>query len=376
MKRWIAALLCVVLLPTVLTGCSSIFDRDYASVTPHQEQAASDEDASILRAETYAELVSCVQHFVSMGQATGTVHVYQYSGDIDADLQTASSEVLHDDPLGAYALENITYTCSRIVSYYECTFSLSFRCSMEEISSIESAYGWGAIREQISNALAGFQPSLVLRTSSFYADTAQLYALTQTAYYDAPATALGYPAVAVNIYPASSDSSRYRIIELTFSYSNTQSTLKKRAEAVAARAAQLTGVESAADATVAVLLRSRLLAITEYTEDGSSSVYSALILGSGDSEAIGMSYALLCRQAGISCQLVQGALNGTPHSWNIIQLNEQYWHVDLTLDDTEGARYTDEEMIALGYQWSLEDYPTCPGTVDSESGTEKIENTT
>ncbi len=374
MKRWIAALLCVVLLPTMLTGCSSIFDRDYASVTPHQEQAASDEDASILRAETYAELVSCVQHFVSMGQSIGTVHVYQYSGDIDTDLQTASNEVLHEDPLGAYALENITYTCSRIVSYYECTFFLTFCRSMEEISSIKSAYGWGAIREQISDSLAGFQPSLTLRTSSFYADSAQLYALTQTAYYDAPATALGYPAVAVSIYPESSNTSRYRIIEITFSYANTQSTLKKRAEAVAARAAQLAGVESAADATVAVLLRSRLLAVTEYDENGSSSVYSALILGNGNSEAIGMSYALLCRQAGISCQLVQGTWNGTPHSWNIIELNGQYWHVDLTLGDTEGARYTDAEMNSLGYQWSQDDYPTCSGTVDSEIETEKVEN--
>ncbi len=370
MKRWIAALLCAAFLPTLLTGCGSIFDRDYASVTPHQEQAASDEDASILRAETYADLVSCVQHFVSMGQSVGTVHVYQYSGDIDADLQTASSEVLHDDPLGAYALENITYTCSRIVSYYECVFSLSFRRSMEEISSIESAYGWGAIREQISDCLSNFQSSITLRTSSFYADAAQLYTLTQTAYYDAPATAFGYPVVAVNIYPESSDSSRYRIIEINFSYNNTQSTLKKRAEAVAARAAQLAGAESAADATVAVLLRSRLLAITEYAEDGSSSVYSALILGSGNSEAIGMSYALLCRQSGITCQLVQGTLNGVPHSWNIIQLDDHYWHVDLTANDAEGARYTDAEMAALGYQWSQEDYPTCSGTIDSEIETE------
>ena len=77
MKRLTALLLCIVLLLTTLTGCGSIFNRSYASVTPHQEQAASDEDASILRAETYAELVSCVQHFVSMGQNIGTIHVYQ-----------------------------------------------------------------------------------------------------------------------------------------------------------------------------------------------------------------------------------------------------------------------------------------------------------
>ena len=83
----LSVLLVCALALTALTGCGSIFDRRYSSVTTHQEQSASEEDASILRAETYADLVSCVQHFVSMGQPSGTVHVYKYSGDIEADLE-------------------------------------------------------------------------------------------------------------------------------------------------------------------------------------------------------------------------------------------------------------------------------------------------
>ena len=91
MKRILSLLLCGTLYAGLLCGCASVFDRGYYSVTPHQEQSASDEDASILRAENYTDLVSCVQHFVSMGQASGTVHVYKYPGDITADLKRASS---------------------------------------------------------------------------------------------------------------------------------------------------------------------------------------------------------------------------------------------------------------------------------------------
>ena len=42
------ALLACALALTGLTGCGSIFDRRYSSVTTHQEQSASEEDASIL----------------------------------------------------------------------------------------------------------------------------------------------------------------------------------------------------------------------------------------------------------------------------------------------------------------------------------------
>lgn len=34
-------------------------------------------DATALRAEGYADLVSSAQYFVTMGAATGTVHLYQ-----------------------------------------------------------------------------------------------------------------------------------------------------------------------------------------------------------------------------------------------------------------------------------------------------------
>lgn len=375
MKRILSLLLCSALVLTALTGCSSIFDRSYSSVTPHQEQAASDEDASILRAESYTELVSCVQHFVSMGQTSGTVHVYQYSGDIDADLQTACNEVLNDDPLGAYALDDISYTCARIVSYYECAFTFSFRHSLSDISSIKSAYGWGAIRDLMSETMSNFDTTLTLRTSSFYADTTELYSLAQAAYYDTPSAALGFPSVSITVYPNSSDSGRYRVVEITFAYSNLKTTLQKRAESVAARAAQLSGSESAADFTVATLLRSRLLDFAQYDENGSSSVYNVLCLGSGNSEGFAMSYVLLCRQSGITCQLVQGTLNGVPHDWNIITLNGQSWHMDLTLGDEDGARYTDAEMTAMGYQWSQDDYPVCTGYAEDENISDFSENT-
>lgn len=366
MKRTLCALLVCALILGCLTGCGSIFDRRYSSVTTHQEQSASDEDASILRAETYADLVSCVQHFVSMGQLTGTVHVYKYSGDIEADLEKACNEVQTEDPLGAYALNGIEYNYSRIISYYECTFQFSYRRGIEDITAIVSAYGNGMIRDLIQSSLSAFDGSLAIRTSSFYTDPSNLYTLVQEAYYSSPGTAMGYPDVSISIYP---DSGETRIAEFTFSYDWTKTTLTQRAEEVASAAATLVGQDTAADGTVAGLLYSRLLQQTTYLPDGSANVYSALCLGSADSEGIALAYSLLCQQAGITCQLVKGTLDGQPHCWNIITLGEDSWHLDVTRSDLEGSfLYGDSAMSSFGYSWSQEDYPVCGSSDESIIG--------
>ena len=64
--RKLAALLALCTLLAALSGCA-LFNRGTSTVKNHQEQSATAEDGSILRAESYADLVSCVQHFVSMG---------------------------------------------------------------------------------------------------------------------------------------------------------------------------------------------------------------------------------------------------------------------------------------------------------------------
>lgn len=369
MKRVIAAALLCALLCGVGTGCGGIFNRSYSSVTPHQEQAASDEDAAVLRAENYADLVSCVQHFVSMGQATGTVHVYKYSGDIEADLEAAAAEVLTEDPLGAYALKNIEYRYSRIVSYYECSFDFTYRRTREDMASIVSAYGTAAIRNLLQQTMANFNYTLTIRTSSYYVDQSSLHALAREAYYSSPATALGYPGIAISVYPETGNT---RIVEINFTYDYlNRETMLQWSQEVTAAAAQMAGQDTAADRNVAWQLCSRLADNTDFNPEGSSSVYSALCQGQADSEGIALAYLLLCRQANIPCQLVQGTLDGVPHWWNLITLEDVSWQLDVTSGDgAEGFLHTDGEMEASGYNWSREDYPVCAGVTDGGEASE------
>ncbi len=366
MKRRTIALILTLCALLSLPGCGSLFDRTDFAVAPHQEQSAIQEDGSILHAENYANLVSCVQHFVFMGQQEGKVRVYKYSGDIESDLRTACREVLTEDPLGAYALSDISFTYDRIVSYYECTFHFVFRRTKQEISSIVNAYGDTSIRKEIKKAMSGFDSTLTFRTANYYADRTNLYKLAQEAYYASPATAMGYPSVSISLFPESGD---VRIVEMQFSYDHSPEEMKQHADEVAAAAARIMGLETATNGSVAELLCARLLQAVTYAPDGGSSVYDALCLGSANSEGLALSYQLLCKQADIPCQIVQGTLSGIPHCWNIVEADGAHWHVDLTRGAAPQERLrSDADMTSNGYYWSKDDYPHCTGV--SEAGSE------
>ena len=150
-------------------------------------------------------------------------------------------------------------------------------------------------------------------------------------------------------------------MEFSFAYGDSQAVLAQRAEAAAAAAAGLVG-QDAADNTVAWLLYSRLLGQTDYSPEGGGDIYSALCLGTADSEGMALAYSLLCQQSGITCLLAQGTLNGQPHCWNLITMEDGVsWQVDVTRADPEGNfLHNDETMAAAGYNWSPGGLPRLP----------------
>ena len=65
MRRILLPLLLLAALP--LTGCGTLLERSYASVTPHTQFSDLSENEDILRAETYQGLVSALLHLVEQG---------------------------------------------------------------------------------------------------------------------------------------------------------------------------------------------------------------------------------------------------------------------------------------------------------------------
>ena len=67
MKQRIGAFLAACLL---LTGCTSLLEREYLHVSPHSNNMTAEGDPSVLRADSYQELVNALIYFIPQGIET------------------------------------------------------------------------------------------------------------------------------------------------------------------------------------------------------------------------------------------------------------------------------------------------------------------
>ena len=351
MKKLLSLALCCALL---LTGCASMLERSYTSETVHNRAPTAEGDSSILRAEDYQELVSGIYYFVSQGLTRGTIRLYNYTRDVESDLSAAYLEVVQEDPLGAYAVDYIKYDYSHIVSYYEAVVDITYRRTQEQISAIVSATGNSAIRAELQEALASFQPEAVLRISYFTEGT-DIPQLLRQAYLATPAAAFGMPQAEVNIYP---DHGSQRIVEVLLSYPLDSEEALVRSQTLLEQAQNLLTIHSVTAGpgdprALAALLRAE----TNYDPQGSPTAYAALMEGAADSEGMALALGLLCQLSELKWSLVEGTLEGVPHCWVRLTLEEGERHLDPSAGIT---LYTQDQLPDLGYHWPEEPEQSSP----------------
>ena len=142
--RILAAALCCALL---CSGCTML-ERSHSSSSSHVDYSVT-EDSSILRVESYQALVNSLLYFVSEHVGSGTIRLYNYTGNVDADLQRACTEVQETDPLGSYAVNSISYESTRILTYYEVKFNISYGRSIAEVAEIRNVSGVNGVRQAL-----------------------------------------------------------------------------------------------------------------------------------------------------------------------------------------------------------------------------------
>lgn len=343
-------------LVVLLSGCAAMLERSYVSSTAHVEYTPLNEDSSVLRAESYRGLVDAILYFVNEHARQGTIRLYNYTSDVEQDVDAACREVMEEDPLGAFAVADIHYTASRIVSYYEVAVSLSYSHTAQEVDAIRSVSGTTAIQQQLRQAMANFSSSLVLRASYFTGDTDSVRSMAAQAYFDTPQSAFGMPDIQVTLYP---DIGTQRILEISLHWPEKQDSLSVRSEDLITLAGQLLRDNPpAADSYTPGELVSLLeQAASPVDGAGAADPYSALTGQPANLLAHTLALELLLQQAGFDVTFVNGMVNGADTCWLIVDAGEGYRHLLLT--DEPPALYTDLELTALGYLWNADLYPDC-----------------
>lgn len=369
MKKW---RLCALagLLALALTACSRFIPASYTRVSAHSQTQSEQPDANVVSVVDYTGLRRAIRDFVRGGVEHGVIRVSQYDGTLEEDLAAAAYSVAREDPAGAYAVDYMTHECTLIVSYYEIHVDITFRKTQTPLSQISYVGTQTELQRRLCAAMDSY--SSVLTLYAGYQGEPDYEALAREYYEQNPGKLMALPELTVENYPQSGES---RITELTLTYPYPARTLENMAQ-------QVEDILSAASVYVRVrespwekvqLLYSYLTERFSYTEQQTETpVYSLLCEGYATSWSMAQCWALLCREAGLECQVVQGLRGSESYWWNEISLDGQQWyHVDLMQDVLSQSglqlRYDDD---LTGFYWDTAAYPACPRPEEPQPGAE------
>lgn len=155
----------VLMLCCLLTGCSSLLEREYIVVAPHSGRFWESEAADILRAEGYQDVVNDLLLLVTQHTETATLRLYNYNDEarVAEALERAAREVQQQTPMGAYAVDYITSFSQAQRGYYEVTIHIGYRRTEEQLQSVVNATTSEAIYSLLDSALARGAQELAVR---------------------------------------------------------------------------------------------------------------------------------------------------------------------------------------------------------------------
>ena len=337
----------------LLGGCGWL-DGSYVSVKPHQGQSGGIRTDN-LTVSDYQELLTVLEEVVAKGTESCVINVVGYEQDaLEENLESAARHIQKIYPVGAYAVEEMSYEIGSNVGKIAIALDISYRHSRTEIRKIHHADNMEDVRSLVGQALEDYDPVLVLQIEPYeqadYAQIVENYAQRN------PQKVMETPQVTAEIYGIGHS----RVVELTFSYQTSREALRlmqAQVQPVFESAVLYVSGEGAQMQKYSQLY-AFLMERFDYTVETSiTPAYSLLRHGVGDSRAFATVYAAMCRDAGLECMVVTGTHSGEPRIWNMICAEEMYYHVDLLRSNAQSGfeALLDEEMT--GYVWDYSAYP-------------------
>ncbi len=366
MKRRLTAIVLAAALAFALCGCGSAFEKEYEAVSDYVPTVqASPYTGDKVTVRSFGSLKQAISEFVLRGETTGKI-VFDtaYDGDATEDLASACWQIRTQNALCAYCVENMAYELNKIVTYYEATVYITYAESRAAVSDIVSLPYSSGLTDVIRAAFADFEERLVLliNASSYTEDG--MAELVHSVYTSYPLSLPKKPNVSVNLYTGTG---MQRLYEITLDYGvdeeeqeSFRSSVDKLSSLFDAQTRRLDEPHRALAAC------EYLTANCHYDARGYDSAYSALSYGYAGSEGIALAYTELCRQLGIDCTVVYGQLDWADHCWNVIKLDGDYYHVDVTAcidGGIEAGFLKNDEAMWGSYRWNASDLKPCNGSL-------------
>ena len=351
----------------LLSGCASAFEKEYSYSAPFSYNSDySGGDATEI--SNINMLKSALLDLIGHHEETGALRFTHYNGSVADDLAEACLEVRTENPLGAYAVETLNCDTSRIVSYYTADIQISYKRTAEEIRNVISLASVQELNIRLLYLLTSYAPGAALRLNSGRVDEAYITSHVRAYHFSNPVSIITAPAAEVEVYPPEGLN---RIYDIHLDYGAPAEQLREMTAAAAARVTALTGdLAAPSQPRLALECADRLFALlTAGSGSFPSTAYGALVEGYADSKGVALAYKALCDAAGIECLVVQGtigSMGADERYWNIIGLEGEHYHVDVSAfgwGDRPAAFLLDDASLWGIYLWDTELYPPCRGSL-------------
>lgn len=154
----------------VLTGCTSLLEREYSETEPHSSKFWDSSAAGTLRAETRQDVVNDLLLLIGGHTESAIIRLYSVEDDLVVSdmLEQAILEVQQETPMGAYAVEYIATTRQKQRSYYDISISISYRRTAEQVRSVTNATSPEALGTLLETALKNGRKELAVRVGYWY----------------------------------------------------------------------------------------------------------------------------------------------------------------------------------------------------------------
>jgi hypothetical protein len=92
------------------------------------------------------------------------------------------------------------------------------------------------------------------------------------------------------------------------------------------------------------------------------SAHGVLLAGTGVCDSFSQAYQMLLNAVGIANKRVVGKGNGEGHSWNLVNIDGGWYHVDVTWDVRGGHTYfmKSDDFMSRDHTWTRSKYPAAP----------------
>lgn len=355
MKRtlWIIA----VVFCLFLSGCSWM-DGNYHYVAPHQVPADIENDG-IVMASSYAEIRSALEKIVTSGKKNDVIYIKNIDETaIESEMDRARSYIMTVFPIGAYAVEELTFEVGTSGGVPAVAVEVTYLHSRSEIQRIETVSSMEDVLALTEQALENTETDLVMMVDRYQSTDIVQHIQNYADLY--PERIMEVPKVSIGMYP---ENGNRRVIELKFTYQNARELLRQMRSQVKPvfEAAALYVTEDGDDVQKYTQLYAFLMERFDYQFSTSiTPTYSLLRHGVGDSRTFALVYAAMCRSVDLDCIIVKGSRDGEPWYWNIICDNGNYSHLDLLQCNESGEFLPMSDDQMNGYVWDYSGYPECP----------------